>query len=159
MSGEGTVPVDHEVVEEGGFLTELGADYAGDFAETFYFLGGRTVLGEVVLLVGAVEHVAEAVGDEEVLVDLILGSDVDVELRLLLVVFVITLSVGQYPIRIDQAVVTITSSKEEGVVGIAIILTCIHLCGGMETQHACIILDEICVRANERRLNETKHVG
>ena len=99
-------PANVDVIEEGRFLTHLRSNEAGSVTHVGHVLDGRTVCGEVVLLVVAVHDVAEAVLNGEVLVDAVLRCDVHRELHLLLIVLVVAFAVLENPERIDETAVT-----------------------------------------------------
>ena len=88
-----SVPINAEVVEDCCFLSELRTNYTGYLTESFNFFGRRTALRQVVTFVATVQDVAEAILYAQILVDLVFRSDVDVELRLFLIVLVIALTV------------------------------------------------------------------
>ena len=95
-------PFDAEIIVDGGFLTELCGDDILYHTKTLYILSRRSVGRHEILFIAASERISKAVGDREVLVDLILRSYVEQELSLLLVVLILTFTIVQHPVRVCQ---------------------------------------------------------
>ena len=157
MGAEHPLPVDTQVVVEGGLLAELGAHHALDLAKTFNALGGGSVVGKVVLLVDAVQNVAETVANAQITVDLVFGGHIDGELGLLQEVLIVTLAVLKDPVGIDKAGIAEGLGKAVGVVGVRIVLAGINLVGMLNGETA-VIEDVMGVRTDERGLDQTKDI-
>ena len=114
---------------------------------------------QIVLFVVTRHDVAEAVAQLEVLANLVLRHHVDGKLGLLHVVLVVAVAVGENPIRIDITSIAEVLSETVRVVGIRIILTRELRCGVANMQTAVFIIYVVCIRADERRLNQSQHIG
>ena len=119
-------PIDAEIIEKRCLLTKLRSGYTLHGTETFHRLFGRTIARHIVLFVAAVERVCEAIAYRPVVVDLVLGRDVEQELSLLLIVLVVTFAVLEDPIGIGQTGIAELRSKHQGIVRLIVIHTGVH---------------------------------
>ena len=155
-----TMPINAQVVVNRRFLTKLRGNNTGYLAQTFYTLGRRTIVRHVVTLVVTVENVTEAILYREVLIDLVFGRNSYIKLRLLLEVFVVTLTILQNPERVNQRVITKILSETEGIITVVVCLTRINLVRMDELQARTFsILYEVRIRTDKRSLNQTQYVG
>ena len=120
MCAKGTVPINTEVVVKGGFLGKLCTYDTCYIAKSFNVLGRCTILRQVVLFVAAVEDIAETILDGEETVNLVARRDIEIELCLFLEVLVVTITILQNPIGVDQARIAVAAAKHIGVVVVAI---------------------------------------
>ena len=155
-----TLPIDAEIVEECGFLTKLRSGNALHIAETFDRLTRRTIAGHIILLVAAVERVGKTVAQRPVVIDLVLGGDIQQELGLLLVVLVVAFTVFENPIGIGQTGIAELRSKAQGVTRLGIVHAGVDtiVVNKAETVVA-QIANIVGVRVYEGRLRQTKHIG
>ena len=159
MTAELTFPIDAEIVEERGLFRELRTKRRRNSTKTSDSCRRRTVVRQIVLFVVTRHDVAEAVAQLEVLANLVLRHHVDGKLGLLHVVLVVAVAVSENPIRIDITSIAEVLSKTVRVVGIRIVLTRELRCGVAHVQAAVFIIYVVCIRADERRLNQSQHIG
>ena len=153
-------PINAEVIEQGGFLAKLRTDDALHQTQPLHFFQGRTALGHEVLLIATVEQVSKAVADGPVRIDLVAGIDIELELRLLLVVFVLAFAIGQNPIGIGQTFKSKLLGKEEGVVGSGIVQTSQNFVGMLQTETVVAHITNIVgIGVNKRSLNQAEDIG
>ena len=109
-------PTDLQVIVHGGLLSELGLQYRSDASEVGQIVRGGTIDGEEVLLVVTGHGEVEAVADVQILVDLVLGTHVQVNLSQLSVVLVASLAILENPVGIALSLVdTQVAGEAEGI--------------------------------------------
>ena len=92
--------LDAQVVVQTCLLGELALQYRGDVTLVLNHVGSSTCDGQEVLLVVTVQSIVETVRDSPVIVDLVLGSNVDVDLCHLGKVLVVAMTVLQNPVGV-----------------------------------------------------------
>ena len=113
MGSVDVAPVESQVVLQGGFLREEGFLHGIDVAKVLEEVVGRTIDGQEVLLAVARHEEVEAVADAEGPCHLILGTDVEVNLRALGVVLVLAWSVLEYPVGIAESFIDTLTAKDK----------------------------------------------
>ena len=156
-----------QVIVESGLLCELALQNRGNVTLVLNQVGSSTCDGQEVLLVVTVQSVVEAIRDSPVLADLVLGSNVDVDLSHLSKVLVVALAIFQNPVGVACNLVYLAQvlREHEGVLHVFTICRRRSILTSPVTRQLQartaigIGINIVAVRADEGSLYKTQYVN